>query len=70
MNRVFRRWLHRLAPHAAGPSLPRPAAPPTADTAPAAEDDTPPRGCAWYDSSLDLRRGLLVRECAIQIVNA
>ena len=25
-------------------------------------DDAPPKGCAWYDSSLDLKRGLLVLE--------
>jgi hypothetical protein len=27
-----------------------------------APDDAPPKGCAWYDSSLDLKRGLLVLE--------
>ena len=26
------------------------------------DDDTPPRGCAWFDSSHELRTGLLVRE--------
>jgi hypothetical protein len=32
----------------------------TAPTAPTPEDV--PRGCAWFDSSLDLQQGLRVRE--------
>lgn len=31
---------------------------------PTADELAPPKGCAWYDSSLDLQRGLLVRELA------
>lgn len=57
MNRVFRRWLHRLPARTRAPVRPE------ADSGPEGIDDTPPKGCAWYDSSLDLRRGLQVREC-------
>ncbi len=32
--------------------------------APAPADEAPPRGCAWYDSSYELQRGLRVSECA------
>lgn len=31
---------------------------------PASDDDAPPLGCAWFDSSHELRTGLLVREMA------
>ncbi len=29
------------------------------------EDDVPPRGCAWFDSSHELMRGLLVVDVAV-----
>lgn len=52
-------WLHRLldalqlrAPAAAEATLP----PPSVD------DDDRPRGCGWFDSSLDLQQGLRVEE--------
>jgi hypothetical protein len=32
------------------------------DTPAGDDDDTPPLGCAWFDSSHELRTGLLVRE--------
>ena len=32
------------------------------------DDDVPPRGCAWFDSSHDLRQGLLVRELSLQVI--
>jgi hypothetical protein len=44
------------------PLPPRPVLTPgDAGTAP---DDTPPRGCGWFDSSHELRRGLVVCEHA------
>lgn len=39
---------------------PLPAAAPA--TAAVPDDDVPPRGCAWFDSSHDLRTGLSVDE--------
>ncbi len=36
-----------------------PLSPPSAPSAPA---DEPPRGCGWFDSSHELRRGLVVLE--------
>jgi hypothetical protein len=54
--KILARWLSRRRP-----ATPRRRAMPSEDTTAA---DTPPRGCAWYDSSLDLRRGLVVREVA------
>jgi hypothetical protein len=30
-----------------------------------AEDDVPPRGCAWFDSSHELMRGLVVLEVPV-----
>jgi hypothetical protein len=57
------RWMRRLlealplrAPAPAGASEASPAEP--------AADDDRPRGCGWFDSSLDLQQGLRVQEHA------
>lgn len=63
MKRVFfQRWFTRRQSAVRRPPRPLPDI--------AADDDMPPKGSAWYDSSLDLKRGLLVRECALQVVIA
>ncbi len=37
------------------------------DCRPAEVDDVPPRGCAWFDSSHELMRGLVVLELTQEI---
>lgn len=73
--RAFSRWFSRRpAARRASPqrdplSLLMGASTPAASET---QDDAPPRGCAWYDSSLELRRGLQVVESPgwLQMANA
>lgn len=60
------RWLRRwIRPH---PMLAkRPQRPFFAEAPQAPEPDVPPRGCAWFDSSHELMRGLVVREIEVAL---
>jgi hypothetical protein len=62
-QRLAARLLARRVPFA--PSRRRPAAEAAGEPA-TPGDDGPPRGCAWFDSSLDLRAGLAVVEHAFE----
>lgn len=60
---AFERWFPRRRPMATRKSKAE-ADWVTPASEPAPDELAPPKGCAWYDSSLDLQRGLLVRELA------
>jgi hypothetical protein len=61
-------WFHRWTRPALTPRRPRLPPLPQVDGADEDEDDVPPRGCAWFDSSHELMRGLVVREIEALIV--
>jgi hypothetical protein len=53
-------WTARPNPPLPLPPRPRPL--PSRD-----DEDAPPRGCAWFDSSADLMRGLVVVELPLTL---
>lgn len=67
MNGFLSRWLRRPAPRRTGGAAALRAAAlaelsAACAAAEAADDEERPRGCGWFDSSHDLRRGLWVCE--------
>jgi hypothetical protein len=62
MEATMSRWMQLLS-FARKQPVRRVARPPR--SAPEADDGAPPRGCAWFDSSHELRCGLVVLELEV-----
>ena len=60
--RQFRRWLATLCKPAQGGRVHRHGAATDLSTTLPSEDDAPPKGCGWFDSSHELMRGLVMQE--------
>lgn len=64
--KLFARWTHRPITH--GPITQRPgkahcqAQPDTHPTPASSQDEAPPHGCGWFESSHELGHGLMVTE--------
>jgi hypothetical protein len=59
--KLLARWTHRPLTRRAGAAQ-QPARPGDEATPAAAEDEAPPRGCGWFESSHELGHGLMVTE--------
>ena len=60
--RQFRHWLTTLCKPAQGGRVRRHGAATDLPATLPSEDDAPPKGCGWFDSSHELMRGLVMQE--------
>ena len=60
--RQLRRWLVALLKPAQGGRVRRPCVATDSSTTLPCDDDAPPKGCGWFDSSHELMRGLVMQE--------
>ena len=64
--RQFGRWLAALREPAQGRRVHRHCVATDLSTTLPCEDDVPPKGCGWFDSSHELMRGLVMQELHLQ----